>query len=133
MPKELFNNEQNQLQMTVDTNLPSASKFPKVNVIPNLIGLKKTSIDCTKHKYRTSNYQLFRAILIRKIIKGSLQNNVGLYVSDPCIEMQNCQVEHEDFSFQKILLSVRKLLYKDKHMHISRQVHHIVKLIKYIK
>jgi len=36
--------------MEGETNLPSASKFPKVNVIPNLIGLKKTSIDCTKHK-----------------------------------------------------------------------------------
>lgn len=30
------------------TNLPIASRFPKVNVIPNLIGLKKTSMDCQR-------------------------------------------------------------------------------------
>lgn len=28
------------------TNLPSERRLPSVKVIPNLIGLKKTSIDC---------------------------------------------------------------------------------------
>lgn len=38
-----------------ETNLPSASRFPNVNVIPNLIGLKKTSIDCTQKKKKNTN------------------------------------------------------------------------------
>lgn len=30
----------------INTNLPSDSMLPNVKAIPNLIGLKKTSIDC---------------------------------------------------------------------------------------
>lgn len=36
-----------------NTNLPSESRFPSVNVIANLIGWKKTSIDCHMKKKRT--------------------------------------------------------------------------------
>lgn len=43
LPRNMFNRSS-------ETNLPSASRFPNVNVIPNLIGLKKTSIDCTQKK-----------------------------------------------------------------------------------
>ena len=34
----------------INEYLPIASKFPKVKVIPNFIGLKKTSMDCTMKK-----------------------------------------------------------------------------------
>lgn len=48
----------------VITDLPRASKFPKENVIPNLIGLKKTSIDCLKE----NNYICMRSYVNRAII-----------------------------------------------------------------
>lgn len=35
---------------TTDTNLPSASRLPRENVKSNLIGLKKTCMDCKKRK-----------------------------------------------------------------------------------
>lgn len=47
-----------------NTNLPSASKLPKVNVIPNLIGLKKTSIDCHRGKNKTQIRFFFQGRLM---------------------------------------------------------------------
>ena len=42
-----------------ESDLPRERRFPSVNVIPNLIGLKNTSIDCYNDRYHYHNHLFY--------------------------------------------------------------------------